>query len=161
MDTQVIWDAIAFIMTLYWIRYRSQRCGCLVTWFCYQLIPKPSNKTAVPSWPYSYFFLCTKSNKCYSTCYLSNVPIILFTIPIINDRPNSVEPNPSVFILEIRVLLYICCIISMAYCILLQWYDTVLIILPITAELSSKSQLLYYKRIVGELTLFSNTVHGF
>ena len=24
--------------------------GCLVTWFCYQLITKPANKTAVPSW---------------------------------------------------------------------------------------------------------------
>ena len=27
------------------------RCGCLVTWFCYQMIAKPGNKTAAPSWP--------------------------------------------------------------------------------------------------------------
>ena len=32
-----------------WVR--SRRCGCFVTWFCYQLIAKPGNKTAAPSWP--------------------------------------------------------------------------------------------------------------
>ena len=32
-----------------WVRSRS--CGCLVTWFCYQLIAKPGNKTATVSWP--------------------------------------------------------------------------------------------------------------
>ena len=26
-------------------------CGCLVTWFCYQLIAKPGNKTATVPWP--------------------------------------------------------------------------------------------------------------
>ena len=26
------------------------RCGCLATWFCYQLIAKPGNKTATPLW---------------------------------------------------------------------------------------------------------------
>ena len=31
-----------------WVK--SQRCGCLVTWFCYQLIAKPGNKTAAPLW---------------------------------------------------------------------------------------------------------------
>ena len=37
---------------------RSWRCGCLVTWFCYQMIAKPGNKTAAPSWvdPYSKFW---------------------------------------------------------------------------------------------------------
>ena len=29
----------------------SLRWGCLVTWFCYQLIAKPGNKTAAPLWP--------------------------------------------------------------------------------------------------------------
>ena len=29
-----------------WIWVRSRNCGCLVTWFCYQLIAKPGNKTA-------------------------------------------------------------------------------------------------------------------
>ena len=32
-----------------WVR--SRNCGCLVTWFCYQLIAKPDNKTAAVSWP--------------------------------------------------------------------------------------------------------------
>ena len=27
------------------------RCGCLVAWFCYEMIAKPSNKTALPPWP--------------------------------------------------------------------------------------------------------------
>ena len=29
-------------------RAHHPRCGCLVTWFCYQLIAKPGNKTATP-----------------------------------------------------------------------------------------------------------------
>ena len=32
-----------------WVR--SRNCGCLVTWFCYQLIAKPGNKAAAVSWP--------------------------------------------------------------------------------------------------------------
>ena len=32
------------------------KCGCLVTWFCYQMIAKPDNKTAAPSWPEPYIF---------------------------------------------------------------------------------------------------------
>ena len=30
-----------------WVR--SRNCGCLVTWFCYQLIAKPGNNTATVS----------------------------------------------------------------------------------------------------------------
>ena len=37
-----------------WVR--SWNCGCFVTWFCYQLIAKPGNKTARVSWPYPYPF---------------------------------------------------------------------------------------------------------
>ena len=33
---------------------RSRNCGCLVTWFCYQLIAKPGNKTAAVPWPDPY-----------------------------------------------------------------------------------------------------------
>ena len=33
---------------------RLHRCDCLVNWFCYQLIPKPGNKTAIPPWPDPY-----------------------------------------------------------------------------------------------------------
>ena len=36
-----------------WVR--SRNCGCLVTWFCYQLIAKPGNKTATTSWPDWYY----------------------------------------------------------------------------------------------------------
>ena len=32
-----------------WVR--SRNCGCLVTWFCYQLIAKQGNKTGAVSWP--------------------------------------------------------------------------------------------------------------
>ena len=35
-----------------WVR--SWNCSCLVTWFCYQMIAKPGNKTATPSWPDPY-----------------------------------------------------------------------------------------------------------
>ena len=38
-----------------WVR--SRNCGCLVTWFCYQLIAKPGNKTAAVSWPDPYGIL--------------------------------------------------------------------------------------------------------
>ena len=35
-----------------WVR--SRNCGCFVTWFCYQLIAKPGNKTTTVSWPDPY-----------------------------------------------------------------------------------------------------------
>ena len=34
------------------------KCGCLVTWFCYQLIAKPGNKTATVSWSDPDTFSC-------------------------------------------------------------------------------------------------------
>ena len=42
--------------SLQYIWVRSWNCGCLVTWFCYQLIAKPGNKTASVLWsdPYAY-----------------------------------------------------------------------------------------------------------
>ena len=48
------------------IGVRSQRCGCLVTWFCYQLIAKPGNKTATPLWPDPSIFcrLRSRLRKC-------------------------------------------------------------------------------------------------
>ena len=40
------------LLPLYWSTWvRSRNCGCLVTWFCYQLIAKPGNKTDTVSWP--------------------------------------------------------------------------------------------------------------
>ena len=45
-----------------WIWVRSRNCSCLVTWFCYQLIAKPGNKTTTVSWPdpYDYFVSASK-----------------------------------------------------------------------------------------------------
>ena len=40
--------------TVHCIWVRSRNCGSLVTWFCYQLIAKPGNKTAAVSWPDQY-----------------------------------------------------------------------------------------------------------
>ena len=60
------WDNIAFhnwfinqekflVITFeIWIWIRSHDCGCLVAWFCYQLIARPGNKTATVSWPDPY-----------------------------------------------------------------------------------------------------------
>ena len=39
------------------IWFRSWRCGCLVTWFCYQLRAKPGNKTTASLWP-THFDTC-------------------------------------------------------------------------------------------------------
>ena len=54
------------IMDYIWVR--SQRCGCLVTWFCYQMIAKPGNKTDAPSWPDPYY---EWSSGEYISMYLS------------------------------------------------------------------------------------------
>ena len=48
-----------------WVR--SRNCGCLVTWFCYQMITKPGNKTATPSWPDPYLFIYLSKNV-FSKC---------------------------------------------------------------------------------------------
>ena len=39
-------------IVIIWVR--SRNCSCLVTWFCYQLIAKPGNKTVTVSWPDPY-----------------------------------------------------------------------------------------------------------
>ena len=38
-----------------WVR--SRNCGCFGTWFCYQLIAKPGNKTATVSRPDPYLMI--------------------------------------------------------------------------------------------------------
>ena len=60
-------NSLAIVILLSWNKFliwvRSRRCGCLITWFCYQLIAKSGNKTAAPSWPdpyISYFFFTIK-----------------------------------------------------------------------------------------------------
>ena len=47
----VRYTEIQYTGSTIWVR--SWRCGCLVTWICYQLIAKPGNKTATPPWPYN------------------------------------------------------------------------------------------------------------
>ena len=46
-----LWDTV-YLIKFIWVR--SRNCGCLVTWFCYQLIAKPGNKTAAVPWPDPY-----------------------------------------------------------------------------------------------------------
>ena len=55
-----------------WVR--SQRCGCLVTWFCYQLMAKPGNKTAVPLWPDPYSLMCGAHKWTLLMAYLEAYP---------------------------------------------------------------------------------------
>ena len=50
-DCHVAWVSYDQISVWWWRTVRSWRCGCFVTWFCYQLMAKPGNKTAAPSWP--------------------------------------------------------------------------------------------------------------
>ena len=56
------------ILTI-WVR--SRNCGCLVTWFSYQLIAKPGNKTATVSWPDPYAVppLMTKFTPCWLSVF--------------------------------------------------------------------------------------------
>ena len=54
-----------------WVR--SWNCGCLVTWFCYQLIAKPGNKTASVSWPNPYVVIVSADGLCLSVPRQSGV----------------------------------------------------------------------------------------
>ena len=56
---------------MYMGQVRSRRCGCLVTWFCYQLIAKLGNKTAAPSWPDPYIPII---KICMKNCTLKLQP---------------------------------------------------------------------------------------
>ena len=60
-----IWQSKTLCPTAWYIWVRWQNCGCLVTWFCYQLIAKPGNRTATVSWPdpYMKFSLVWEFNK--------------------------------------------------------------------------------------------------
>ena len=44
-----------------WVRSRNS--SCLVTWFCYQLIAKPGNKTATVSWPDPIYIIMLSKKK--------------------------------------------------------------------------------------------------
>ena len=65
----------------------SRRGTCLVTWFCYQKIAKPGNKTGPPSWPYPHHqWVCAKFSY-------------LLTILLINliQRHQSLMSNVTTF----------------------------------------------------------------
>ena len=61
------------LCTTIWVR--SRNCGCLVTWFCYQLMAKPGNKTAAVSCSDPYQFM------------LSSLPV--------TNKPTEVHGEPS------------------------------------------------------------------
>ena len=50
--TQIYLNYDITSIRIIWVR--SRNCGCLVTWFCYQLIAKPGNKTAAVPWSHLY-----------------------------------------------------------------------------------------------------------
>ena len=52
------WFLVYHWSHIIWVR--SRNCGCLVTWFCYQLIAKPGNKTAAVLWPDPYAIALNK-----------------------------------------------------------------------------------------------------
>ena len=87
-------DLIKYII---WVR--SWNCGCLVTWFCYQLIAKPSNKTATVSWPDpSQAFKLIQEAVSKWRCHLISMEILLIKI-----RPSWVGipiPGKAIFILK-------------------------------------------------------------
>ena len=60
----ILWDHKEPVVRMIWVR--SRKWGCLVTWFCYQMIAKPGNNTATLSWPDPYDITSTKS---LSLCY--------------------------------------------------------------------------------------------
>ena len=84
-DTFKVWAHTEFTASI-WVR--SRNCGCLVTWFCYQLIAKPGNKTATVSWPEPY----SPTGNALSECML-NIHILMDSCWL-----NMVQPIRNVFI---------------------------------------------------------------
>ena len=73
-------NRVSFLREYIWVR--SRNCGCLVTWFCYQLIAKPGNKTTTVSWPDPYIdsnYWYISFTKYYSCCIF--ISIYLFITP--------------------------------------------------------------------------------
>ena len=65
-----MWFCVIWVKFLgrYCIWVWSRNCGCLVTWFCYQLIAKSGNKTATFSWPDPYCSHHWDSVYCNTLC---------------------------------------------------------------------------------------------
>ena len=60
---------LKYMCSSFKIWVRSRNCSCLVTWFCYQLIAKPGDKTAPVSWPDPYAFC-----KVWLSCLPNQLP---------------------------------------------------------------------------------------
>ena len=71
-------DTRGLVQYMIWVG--SRKCCCLVTWFCYQLIAKPGNKTALPSWLDPYPFGTHLELKSHEISFVHN---ICFNCPII------------------------------------------------------------------------------
>ena len=72
-----------------WVRSQS---SCLVTWFCYQLVAKPGNKTAAPSWRDSYIlFKFVKSLIRHLGLAIGNVRWFSSTLWVSWEQKNSVN----------------------------------------------------------------------
>ena len=54
---------------------RSRNCGCLVTWFCYQLIAKPGNKTATVPWPDPYTLITLNACRMSQVSLTVEIPV--------------------------------------------------------------------------------------
>ena len=66
-----------------WVR--SRNCGCLVTWFCYQLIAKPGNKTATFPWPDPYLVVWQATWLTISLCPPANRAGIILGMGSVNE----------------------------------------------------------------------------
>ena len=49
--------SVSVVLYTYTYTYIYRSGGCLVTWFCYQLMAKPGNKTAAVLWPDPYIYI--------------------------------------------------------------------------------------------------------
>ena len=66
-----------FVGDCIWVR--SWNCGCRVTWFCYQLIAKPGNKTAkqIPYPANSSEYSTMNTHTCNASCVYKAVEVEL------------------------------------------------------------------------------------
>ena len=71
-----------------WVR--SRKCSRLVTWFCYQMIAKPGNKTAAASWPDPYTYLLFDFD-CALTQEVILIQKITSCLPLV--RPAGIKPG--------------------------------------------------------------------
>ena len=92
---------------------RSWRGGCLVTWFCYNLITKPRNKTATPSWPDPYDCIqcpCYHISKkwwlymCLCMAKLLPGPVMTYFICIISNKFSGIWINKQNFFFQKKKL---------------------------------------------------------